>query len=277
MTDALDQFAAFLAARGLLVARIEADGTLHRCPVENGKAGRKDGSYIFHPDVPQAGGCQNFRDGLGWQDWCSAIARDVALAPEQRAAQRARIEAIRRDRETDEAKRHADAARRASRLLNASRLAGNEHPYLLRKGVNAYGIRQLQDQLVIPMRDTAGQLHSLQFIGPDGGKRFLTGGRKKACYYAIGRPLGVLCLVEGYATGASVYVSTGYAVAICFDAGNLGPVAKALRAKFPSINMVIVADNDIGTAGNPGVSQAIAAARTVRGEVAVPHFGGLAP
>lgn len=52
--------------------------------------------------------------------------------------------------------------------------------------MGAYGIRALRNQLVVPLRDEHGSLSSLQFIGEDGGKAFLTGGRKRGCYYAIG-------------------------------------------------------------------------------------------
>lgn len=277
MTDALGQFLAAAAARGLRIEQIEADGKLHRCPVEGGKAGNRDGSYIYHNDERPAGGFQNFRDGQGWEDWCSVSDQSAALSPEQKSARRAQIEAVRREREADDIRRHADAAARAGRLWATARPAGNDHPYLRRKGVGAYGIRLLRDQLVIPARDATGKLWTLQFIDVAGNKRFLTGGRKRGCYYAIGQPRGVLCLVEGYATGASVHVATGYAVAICFDAGNLEPVAKAMRAKFPDSLLILVADNDIGTEGNPGVSRATAAARAVRGEVVIPHFGGRAP
>jgi putative DNA primase/helicase len=51
----------------------------------------------------------------------------------------------------------------------------------------------------------------------------------------IGEPNGALCIVEGYATGASIFESTGHAVAIGFNAGNLPPVAKDLRAKFSDL------------------------------------------
>ena len=123
------------------------------------------------------------------------------------------------------------------------------------------------------MRDVDGELHSLQFILPDGGKRFLTGGRKRGCYYGIGRPAGALCICEGYATAASIYEATGYATACAFDAGNLLPVAEALRAKFPRLSLVIAADNDSEAAGNPGLTAATAAARAVGAAVAVPDFG----
>ena len=40
-------------------------------------------------------------------------------------------------------------------------------------------------------------------------------------------------LAEGLATGSTLHAATGEAVAICFNCGNLEPVARALRDKFP--------------------------------------------
>ena len=122
------------------------------------------------------------------------------------------------------------------------------------------------------MRDTAGTLHSLQTITPDGDKRFMTGGRVKGCYYSIGKPVGVLIVCEGYATGASINECTGDAVAVAFNAGNLEPVAAALRAKYPSLKIIIAADDDHLTDGNPGTNKATAAAQAVGGLLAVPLF-----
>lgn len=274
MSDAIDQFAAIVAARGLLLDRIEADGQIHRCKVEGGRSGRLDGAYVFHLDGLPAGGFINWRDGLGWQTWAATPEREPSR--EERAAWRARTEMVRQLRHQDETQRHAEAAKRAMQLLGRCKLASNDHPYLRRKGVNAYGLHQLRAQLVIPVRDAAGALCSLQFISPEGEKRFLTGGRKRGCYFAIGRPERVLCLAEGYATAASVFEATGYATAVAFDAGNLEPVARALRSKFPRITIIIAADNDSETPGNPGVSAALAAARAVGGRVAVPSFLGVA-
>ncbi len=50
------------------------------------------------------------------------------------------------------------------------------------------------------------------------------------------------------------------------------PVALALRGKFPKLRLIICADNDHQTPGNPGVRHAKAAARAVGGFVAVPQF-----
>lgn len=142
----------------------------------------------------------------------------------------------------------------------------------MRKQVGAFGVRDLRGQIVVPLRDENGVLHSLQFITPDGRKTFLTGGRKRGCYHAIGRPDAALCIAEGYATGATIYQATGLATAVAFDAGNLKPVAMVLRRKFPRLTLLIAADNDTETPGNPGLTAAHTAAKAVGAVVAVPTF-----
>lgn len=274
VTDAIMEFQQAATSRGLLVERIEADGRLHRCGVEGDKRGRESGSYILHTDGIPAGGFQNFKDGIGWENWRAQP--ELAISAEDRRIARERIAVMQRQRIADEMDRHQAAVRRAADLWGRGKPATNAHPYLLAKGVPSFGLRQLREALMLPLRDAAGVLWTLQFIGEDGTKRFLTGGRKAGCYLPIGRPGRVLCVCEGYATAASVFVSTGHATAAAFDCGNLLAVGRALRAKFPDLALVFVADNDTETPGNPGVTHAIAAARAVRGEVAIPEFEGAA-
>jgi putative DNA primase/helicase len=169
---------------------------------------------------------------------------------------------------------HTSARQRAEKLWAMARPATNTHAYLQRKAVHAYGIRQLRDMLLIPARDIHGELHTLQFITADGTKRFLTGGRIVGCYFAIGKPRDMLLLAEGLATGSTLHQATGAAVAVCFNCGNLLPVAKALRSKFPRMRLIVCADNDSHTPGNPGVTHARAAAKAVGGFLAVPMFKG---
>ena len=271
--EVIEQFCGAARGRGLILdpTTIIADGKIHRCRTEGAKSGARNGSYVLHLDDHPAGGFDNWADGYGWMSWYARSEKQPS--PEERAAWNARAAAIQLQRKAEEEQRYAEAAKRAMRLLSRSRPATNDHPYLRRKGVNAYGVRQLREQLVIPLRDIHGALWTLQFIGPDGAKKFLTGGRKRGCYFPIGKPQGVICICEGYATGASVFMATGYATSIAFDAGNLEPVARALRGKFPDSTIVLCADNDAYTPGNPGVRLATAAARAVRGLVAIPQFG----
>ena len=171
----------------------------------------------------------------------------------------------------ERAQRQQQAAQVAAQRWQAATSA-NEHPYLSAKGVQAHGVKLEGEALLIPMRDTAGTLHSLQVIDPEGDKRFQPGGRIKGCYHAIGKPEGVLIVCEGYATGASIHEATGHAVAVAFNAGNLLEVAQALHGKYPTLQLILAADDDWQTAGNPGMTKATAAARAVGGLLATPRF-----
>ena len=117
--------------------------------------------------------------------------------------------AARREREREEARRHAEAREETGVIWKASRPAPSDQPYLVKKGVKPHGLRVHDAALVIPVRGGA-ELHSLQFIGPEGNKRFLTGGRVANCYFDIGAIKGAaaLCVCEGYATRASIYEAT---------------------------------------------------------------------
>ena len=87
------------------------------------------------------------------------------------------------------------------------------------------------------------------------------------------KPMGsTLLICEGYATGATLHESTGHAVAVAFNAGNLKPVAMALRDRYPDFRLILAADNDRHTPGNPGLTKANEAALVVGGLVAAPEF-----
>jgi len=147
-----------------------------------------------------------------------------------------------------------------------------DHPYLLRKGVKSYGLRLHKESLTIPLRNVAGELKTLQFILPqpkDGkDKLLLKDGVKAGAFFTLGQLPGakVALLCEGYATGASLHEHTGLPVVICIDAGNLETVAKALRAVFVRLRLLICGDNDAHKPGsNVGKDKARAAAHSVIG------------
>lgn len=249
------------------------DGKLTRYRVAGDKAGSRNGWVVFHSHPIPAGAFGSWKTGAS-HTWHEAGQRE-RTTPAERAELQRQLKAAQQARDQERARVQTEAAAKALRLWERARPATNAHAYLERKRVGAYGLRQLRDMLLIPARDAGGTLHTLQFIGADGAKRFLTGGRIAGCYCAIGRPADALLLCEGYATGATLYAATGRAVAVCFSAGNLQPVAQALRAKFPRLRLILCADND-PTPGNPGLTAAMAAAKAVRGFVAVPQFEGVA-
>lgn len=264
-------------------ATIEADGKLRRFP-SNGKRGDDAGWYVLHDDGIPAGSFGDWRSGIT-QTWHAEIGRK--LTPAEEAAHRAKIDRQRRAREAEEKRRGAEARWQAAEIWSKAQPAPIDHPYLQRKGVHVHGLRVYRGDLiisgmpcdgclVIPVRDINGTPQSLEFVSAENSedsKRFLPGGRVQGCYYSIGKPKGVLCVVEGFATGASIYEATGHAVAVAFHSGNLLPVAQVLKERFLDAELILCADDDHRTAGNPGLTKAREAARAVGGRVAVPEFG----
>ena len=267
----LDNFRAAMDAAGLpSPASILADGTLHRFQVGGDRPRTENGWYVLHGDDPPAGAFGCWKRGIS-ETWSGKP--DQSLSPAEKAAYRAKMEAARAERERLQVKIQAEARKRAGEIWKAAEPAPADHSYLAKKGIEPNGVRVSRGSLVVPLRDTAGRLQGLQFIDQGGGKKYLTGTRKTGAYFALGgKPAGVLYLCEGFATGASVHQATGGAVAVAFDAGNLRPVAEALRKKFPGLRIVLCADNDQWTEGNPGATKAREAAEAVGGLLALPTF-----
>lgn len=269
MSDPIEQFRTAILAAGLTPPEeILGDGRLHRFST-NGRTKDDSGWYMLHLDGIPAGAFGCWRSGLK-ANWCAKADNDMAQA--EREAHRQRVKAMQVQREAEQAHAHQKASEAAALIWKAATPATG-HEYLMHKGIKPHGVKSDGHHLLIPMRDTAGTLHSLQSIAPDGSKRFQTGGRVKGCYHAIGKPDGVLIVCEGYATGASIHEATGHAVAVAFNAGNLRAVAKALRAKYPALRLILAADDDVATPGNPGLTKATEAARAVGGYLTKPNFG----
>ena len=274
MHDALSNFRDAIRAAGLEPPDAIEPGKLHRFP----GVGKRDGNT--------AGWCKLFDDGLGgcFGDWSSGFSenwqakRDKPFSQAERTAFMRRVEEARKHAEAERQQQYADAAVKAASIWNAATPADDDHPYLVRKGIKTNGARLHQGALVIPVR-SGGELQSLQFINDDGGKRFLSGGRISGGYFSIGTIQGAyaLCIAEGFATGATIHQATGYPVVVAFNAGNLEPVAKAMHHNLPDLPILICADDDADTEGNPGITKANHAALVVGGKVAIPNFGDQRP
>lgn len=270
MSTTIDQFKTAMTAAGLTPPElIVDDGKMHRFST-NGKPRDEAGWYCLHSDGVPAGSFGDWRTGLS-STWCSKS--DSTMTEAERQANRERVQAMQRQREADLVQRQQQAAQDATRRWAAAAPCTG-HPYLTRKGVKPNGVKVEGENLLVPMRTTDGAICSLQTITPDGDKMFMPGGRVKACYFPIGRPDGIGIVCEGFATGASIFEATGSAVAISFNAGNLGAVATALRSKYPALKIIIAGDDDHLTADNPGLTKARAAAQAVGGYLAMPEFFG---
>lgn len=252
---------------------IIGDGQLHRF-ASNGERGDDAGWYVLHANggIP-AGAFGCWRVGIE-ETWRADVGRE--LTTEEERAHRERAAAARKAREDEERRQHADAKKRAEQIWEHALQASIIHPYLRAKGIQPHNARSLRGDLVLPVL-ADGKMHSLQFIGPDGLKKFLPRGRVAGGYCSLGWPDGRLVICEGFATGASIREATSLAVAVAFNAGNLTAVAKAMKARFPAVRLIVAADDDVKTPGNPGLTKATEAAREVGGLLAVPDFGDNRP
>lgn len=124
--DILHAFAEQLQAAGLLVENVEADGALHRCPVE-GKPHGRDGAYKAFSDVPATIWWMNWRTG-DEGTWTAKAERDMTAA--QRKALRERIRATREVAQAEQARRWTAAAKVAASVWSRAKPADAGHPYL---------------------------------------------------------------------------------------------------------------------------------------------------
>ncbi len=166
------------------------------------------------------------------------------------------------------------------------------NPYLKRKKLNQNeeikGIRFSEKFIAVKVIDSNSNPCGIQKIYSDGSKRFSKGLSKKGNFSLIGanklphKPERIL-ITEGVATAASIHLATLEPVFAAMDAGNLLPVAKKLKKKYPRTEMVFWADNDCYKAdklnpsgekiGNTGLIHANHAAIKVRkAKVVYPDF-----
>lgn len=255
-------------------------GHLIRFRVDGDKAGSNNGWCVFYHDALPAGAFGSWKLGVS-ETWCAKPEQD--LDETERAQRKQHLEKAQRERRALEKQVRDHARAKANDLwAKSAETVSAQHPYLLKKQIPAIGIRQLQQQLVIPLRDLNGVLHSLQFIAPDGSKRFISGGAKAGNMCLLGELADepdTILLCEGYATGVSLHCASGLPVVVCFDAGNLRPVSSSVRLKYPHATLIFCADDDRWNPDAPGYQlgerKAREAAEAVNGFVILPLFDGI--
>jgi phage/plasmid primase-like uncharacterized protein len=181
-----------------------------------------------------------------------------------------------------------------------------KNPYVQRKGITL-PLRELvglgkSGNLWVPMfAPGEDRPVNVQFINDDGSKFFLTGGQTNDCYFVFPGDPGRIILTEGFATGASIAQATGATVVVTFSARNLPRVASIIRRELEASDarlrkmheqvheetgvqpeqprryndtvIIIAADDDWRTEGNPGLMAGIRAARAADALITVPIFG----
>ena len=132
--------------------------------------------------------------------------------------------------------------------------------------IEGLDIRQDGNWLAIGMYNSRGILCNIQYIGPNGKKRFLKGCSTRGLFFRIGQTgTEKVGLAEGVATGVSFHDASGLDTYVSFGCNNLAAVANHIL----STGKKVVVCSDFGE-HSAAVAETVAAA--VEGELYVPAF-----
>lgn len=274
----VEEFAQVLREAGFVLpdnGLPEMDGKRHRVAAEGDKAGSKSGVYQGFMDGRPAGWYQNHRASEGKVNWTSTGA--YQYDPAESIKQRALAAQKRWDREIKSQNDYARIAKTLAGQWSKMPAAPDSHAYLSRKSVPAAAGVKLDkyDNLVIPLRNTAGELRTLQYIKPDGTKNLKKDAEKTGNFFVVGGELSPqlpILYAEGYATAASLHQATGIPVVMTVDAGNMVTVSRNLKALYPDTAHIILGEDDFTKTDNKGLNKAREAAAAIDGTYIIPQF-----
>lgn len=259
MADFVTNFITYIVKSGIIpksTNQITATNTFKRLQSESDKAGKRSISYWLRIEYDFAYGyAKDFKTGA------EATFHSYKADQGMSRADIARIKAMLAARQAEEAIKIADrhkkiAARAAQKWAMAGRTG--ETPYLTKKNIPLSSARIWGSKsLIIPIYNKDGEIVSWQIIEADGTKRFPFGGEKRGCYHIIGQidPRKDIIICEGWATGVSIHMATEQAVVVAFDAGNLLPVAKAIRSNYKNTPLIVAGDNDSSLTGQKAANK----------------------
>ena len=250
-----------MRSHGLLVDYLDTTGNLVRVPVSAGpnhrpdKGGERSGYYVYN-QLDQNFVCVygNWRTNL--ENKFTSYNPNEMSAEQKRILQSKLEEAQKRREEAKKIQHEQVAVYVKEKFAGANEVI--EHKYLTDKKIKNYGLKTINGNLLIGVhsiiRDNdngtlVSQIKSLQYIMPDGSKKFAGGGEVKGNVFLIGCEahelpgLETIILCEGYATGASIYEATGLPVAVVFSANFCVSACTRLRS-ITNAKFIIALDND---------------------------------
>lgn len=282
--DAIDEFKKALTQAGLEIdGEPIMDGKLHRVKVAGDKGREQSGAYVGFLSGRPAGFIQNFKTGLK-ENWKSSQTynnqkdQEIDIANIKETSIKAKQE-----REQKLNKGYEDTAKILQDEYENAKWANPNHPYFKAKGLdkNYYLKQDKHGNILIPLKDVDGKHWATQRIFSNGDKMigvFRTQeekeqgvehpAKKSGNFFLLGAKdlsrANEVFICEGFATAASVYEATKNPTIMAVDAGNLDIVVTSIKEKYPKMNVIIAADNDIGKelkgAKNVGKDSALAVA-----------------
>lgn len=248
---------------------INPDGQDHYYRLEGDKRDKRGGYCLtIAPDGFAYGNFRSFKTGESGK-WHSGK-KTNELTEQERQEIKSRIKQIDAERKAVVEKQNLSAAIDCKKIWDESAPAPEDHPYLVRKNIKPHHARINGGNLIFNGLSEKS-LMTIQSISPDGVKIFHKGGKKQGTFSPFttaAESKAVIIICEGIATAASLREATALPVLAAWDAGNLKPVADAMRKKYPDSLILIAADNDSHGAVNTG----LIAAKKAGDIVAYPQF-----
>ena len=249
---------------------LNMDDKIERFRVISDKRSETTGAYRISLEGWPHGWCQNWREGkaVTWtfnrdniknSELKNSLTDDALkqMIEKSKAHQAEMIKQLEQSQ--------LEASEKAKLLFESLKTAENSgQAYLKEKQIKSYGLKLQENNLVVPLYDINGNFKSIQFISPDGTKKFFPEAPIKGAFFSIAKDILkpekakelVIIICEGMATGATIYEMTSMPTFAAMNCGNLFEVAKGLKEKYPQFKIVIAADNDHKTKGNPGLTTA---------------------
>lgn len=250
---------------------LNMDDKIERFRVLGDKKSETTGAYRLSLEGWPHGWCQNWREGKA-ATW--SFNRDIikdstfkkSLTDEALKQMIKQSKAHQAEMQKQLENRQLEASDKARLLFKNLKTSAedSEQAYLKEKRIKSYGLKLQENNLVVPLYDINGNFKSIQFISPDGTKKFFPEAPVKGAFFSIAADILkpekakelIIIICEGMATGATIYEMTSMPTFAAMNCGNLFEVAKGLKAKYPQFKIVIAADNDHKTKGNPGLTTA---------------------
>lgn len=270
---------------------VPCDGLFHTLNIINDPKGKNDARLKIFADR-QGGMVWNHKSGE--RKFFFINTNGVSISDKERA----KIKVEQEKRNAELIAKQNKAALKAQSLWVSAKSAQTDHLYLVKKRIKPHFTRQtdwekwvldkndkwkkiiIKDALLIPLFNADGVIRNIQAIFPDippeleRSKDFLAGAQLSGLFSWVGDKTETVCIVEGVATAFTVHEETGWRVYIAFTANNLLVVSQIIRKHLPESKIILCADNDENTKGNPGLTKATEAAAMIGGFVAVPPIAG---
>ena len=262
-----------MRSNGLLVDFLDTTGNLVRVSVSAtantrpDKANERSGYYAYN-QLDNNFVCiyGNWRTS---QEWKFTSYNPNEMSAEEKRLMQTKLEESQKRREEAKTKKQEEVSIYAKEKF-ASANEVTDHNYLNDKKVKSYGLKTINGNLLIPVHSITksdngilvNDIKSLQYIFPDGSKKFVGGGEIKGNVFLIGCEateipyLDTLILCEGYATGSSIFEATGLPVAVVFSA-NFCLTASVRLREITGAKFIIALDNDTSGIGEKNANEVV--------------------